>query len=289
MKIGAIYPQIELRGDPQAVRKIGLAVDEAGFDHLLVYDHVVGAVHQGREPALTGPYTENDPFHDPFVMLSYLAAITTRIELVTGVLILPQRQTVLAARQAADLDLLSNQRFRMGVGIGWNYVEYEVLGEDFATRGKRSEEQIAVLRALWKGGVTSFDGAFHKLDRVALNPAPKRQIPIWLGGSAEVALRRAARSADGFIFVDIGGDHFGQLEMLKGFLAEEGRSLDGFGLQYISYKGHTPDQLVEVVERWRDAGGTHIGINPMSLGFDTAEAHIGYFQACLAKLRASGF
>ena len=152
MKIGAVYPQTELRGDPDAVRRIGLAAESLGYDYLLAYDHVVGAVHADREPALTGPYTEHDPFHDPFVMFAYLAGITDRLEFATGVLILPQRQTVLVAKQSADLDLLSGGRLRLGVGVGWNYVEYNALGQSFARRGQRADEQIGILRSLWRGG-----------------------------------------------------------------------------------------------------------------------------------------
>ena len=219
MKIGAIYPQNALGGDPAAVREIGLAAERIGFDHLVAYDHVLGATHD-REPRLNGPYTENDPFHDPFVMFGYLAAITNRIEFVTGVLILPQRQTALVARQAADVDLLSGQRLRLGVGIGWNYVEYDSLGEDFATRGKRVAEQVPLLRRLWSEPLVSFEGKFDRIDRAALVPRPPRPIPIWMGGFADVALRRAASIADGFIFADAAANAFGQLEALKVHLAK---------------------------------------------------------------------
>jgi probable F420-dependent oxidoreductase len=149
MEIGVVYPQIELGGDPVAVRRFGTAVEDLGFDHLLTYEHVLGAVHADRTPELTGPYTEDDPFHDPFVMFAYLAAITERIKFATGILVLPQRQTALVARQAADVDLLSGGRLRLGVGVGWNHVEYEALGEDFHTRGARQEEQIELLRRLF--------------------------------------------------------------------------------------------------------------------------------------------
>src|SRR4051812_16987572 len=142
MEIGVVYPQTELRGDPGAVRRIGRAVEDLGFDHLEAYDHVLGAVHADRTPRLTGPYTEHDPFHDPFVMFAYLAGITERFGFATGVLVLPQRQTALVARQAADVDLLSAGRLRLGVGVGWNHVEYQALGQDFRTRGTREEEQI---------------------------------------------------------------------------------------------------------------------------------------------------
>src|SRR5438552_17868903 len=200
MQIGVVYPQTELRGDPEAVRRIGRAVEDLGFDHLLAYDHVLGAVHADRTPPLTGPYTERDPFHDPFVMFAYLAGITERIGLTTGVLVLPQRQTALVARQAADVDLLSGGRLRLGVGVGWNYVEYEALGPDFRTRGAREEEQIELLRRLFTDAVVDYSGRFDRIDRASLVPKPARSIPIWLAGFGDVAFERAARLADGFIF-----------------------------------------------------------------------------------------
>ena len=195
-----VYPQTELRGDPSAVRKIGLAAEDRGFGHLLAYDHVLGAVHAERARRLPGPYTELDPFHDPLVMFAYLAGITERIKFATGVMVLPQRQTALVARQAADVDLLSGGRLRLGVGVGWNHVEYEALGQDFKWRGARQEEQIELLRRLFTDPVVDFAGRFHRIDRASLMPKPTRPIPIWLGGSSEAAFNRAARVADGFIF-----------------------------------------------------------------------------------------
>jgi probable F420-dependent oxidoreductase len=210
MQIGVVYPQTELRGDPNAVRRIGRAVEDLGFDHLLAYDHVLGAVHADRMPPLTGPYTEHHPFHDPFVMFAYLAGITERIGFATGILILPQRQTALVARQAADVDLLSGGRLRLGVGVGWSPVEYEALGQDFHARGARQEEQIQLLRRLFTEPVVDFSGRFDRIDRAALVPKPARSIPIWLGGYGEKAFERAARLADGFMFVGgRGGDDAG--------------------------------------------------------------------------------
>ncbi len=201
MKLGVVYPQTELRGDPEAVRRITLATEELGYDHLLAYDHVLGAAHADRDPALWGPYTERDPFHCPLTMFAYAAAITSRIELVTGVLILPQRQTALVAKQATDVDLLSGERLRLGVGTGWNYVEYDALGEDFATRGPRMSEQIELLRRYWTEDLFSFDGRFDSLDRGNINVRPERARSR--SGSAASANRRSAaagRVGDGFIY-----------------------------------------------------------------------------------------
>lgn len=287
MKVGLIYPQTELQGDPVAVRTIGLATEEIGYDHLLAYDHVVGAYH-GRDPAPSGPYTDKHPFHDPLVMFAYLAGITRRIELVTGVIILPQRQTALVARQAADVDLLSDERLRLGVGIGWNPVEYEALGQDFHTRGKRVGEQVELLRALWSQPVVDFTGAFDRVDRATLNPRPRRQIPIWLGGFSEPAMRRAARIADGFIFVDGASDASALLAQLRGFLAEEGRAADAFGLQCNMLVEKSPEAVVERALRWRDEGGTHAAVATMGQGFQTVEQHVDYMKRAADALRTAG-
>jgi len=287
MKIGVIYPQTELQGDPQAVRRIGRATEELGYDHLLVYDHVLGATHD-REPKLTGPYTDKHPFHDPFVMFAYLAGVTKRIEFVTGVLILPQRQTVLVARQAADLDLLSQERFRLGVGIGWNYVEYDSLGQDFHRRGKRVAEQIGLLRRLWTEPLVQFEGAFDRIDRAALNPRPRRAIPIWLGGFADAALRRAAALADGFIFVDGAGDAFERASRLRHYLKEAGRSEHGFGLHCNMLRAKNPRDVVETALRWRDIGGTHVSVVTMGQNFSTIEEHIDYLKIVADAIKKAG-
>lgn len=276
MEIGIVYPQIELGGDPDAVRQIGKATEDLGYDYLLAYDHVLGAVHADRDPKLMGPYTEQDPFHDPMVMFSYLAGMTERIGFATGVIILPQRQTALLAKQAADLDLLSGERFRLGVGVGWNHVEYDALGQEFSTRGKRADEQIELMRKYWTGEVLSFDGEFDQVDRANILPAPKRQIPIWVGGFSDPAFRRGARHGDGFIF---GGGVSRSLEgmgRIEHFAAETGRDLTGFGKEMLLNKPGTAADAAADVERWREAGGTHTGIVTMGRNLDSVEAHLDY-------------
>jgi probable F420-dependent oxidoreductase len=289
MQIGAVYPQTELRGDPAAVGRIGKAVEDLGFDYLLAYDHVLGAVHADRTPALTGPYTEHHPFHDPLVMFGYLAGITKRIGFATGILILPQRQTALVARQAADVDLLSGGRLRLGVGIGWNPVEYEALGQDFHTRGVRQEEQIQLLRRLFTEPVVDFSGRFDRIDRAALVPKPTRPIPIWLGGYGEKAFDRAARLGDGFIF--FGGSGVEQavenLTWLRSRLREVGRSVEGFGAEFVAVPNGDVDNLGADVDRWRDAGGTHLSVVTMGQGLDSIDAHINYLASSAAALRLS--
>lgn len=287
MKIGLIYPQTELGGDPIAVREIGLAAEALGFDHLLAYDHVLGATHD-REPKLNGPYTDKQPFHDPLVMFGYLSAITRRIGFATGILILPQRQTALVARQAADVALLSDDRLRLGVGLGWNYVEYEALGQDFASRGKRVSEQVELLRKLWTEPLVDFTGTFDRVDRAALNPRPAKPIPIWLGGFADVALRRAARIADGFICADGAADAFAQATRLHELLDQNGRAKEGFGLQCNMLKAKSPEQVVETALRWRDAGGTHAAFATMGQGMDSRGQHLGYIESVADALRKEG-
>lgn len=279
MKIGAVYPQTETQGDPDVLDRIGLAVEQMGYDSLLMYDHVVGAVHENREPELWGPYTDKHPFHDPFTAFSYLAGITKRIEFVTGVLILPQRQTVLVAKQAADLDLVSRQRFTLGVGTGWNYVEYDALGEDFHTRGRKMDEQIPYLRRLWNEPLVSFEGQFHKIDRANIIPRPKRQIPIFCGGFGEAPFKRAARIADGFIFA-AGLEEQGLpgIARIKSLLAENGRTSDSFGFHLViqdsNGRGLDVPATIETLQRWRDAGGTHASVGTMYRGYNSPDQHI---------------
>jgi probable F420-dependent oxidoreductase len=287
MRTGVVYPQIELRGDPSAVRRIGLAAEELGFDHLLAYDHVLGAVHAGRTPELTGPYTEHDPFHDPFVMFAYLAGITERIEFATGILILPQRQTVLVARQAADVDLLSGGRLRLGAGVGWNYVEYDALGQDFRTRGARQEEQIGLLRQLFTEPVVDFTGRFDRIDRAALIPKPARPVPIWMGGSGKAAFDRAARLADGFIFSGSAGldRALGGWARLRELVRDAGRSVEDFGGEYVvPARGSVDDALAEI-DAWREAGGTHASVATMGRGLDTADGHIDFLASVADALK----
>ena len=288
MQIGVVYPQTELRGDPIAVRRIGRAVEDLGFDHLLAYDHVLGAVHANRTRNLTGPYTEHDPFHDPFVMFAYLAGITERIGFATGILVLPQRQTALVARQAADVDLLSGGRLRLGVGVGWNHVEYEALGQDFHTRGARQEEQIKLLRRLFTEPVVDFSGRFDRVDRASLMPKPARSIPIWLGGHGEVAFERAARLADGFIFFGGNSDQVvGEWKRLRDRVGALGRSVEDFGADWVVLRRDSIGDLISEIDAWRDAGGTHISLDTMGRGLDSVDGHIDYLASIAGALHLS--
>ena len=285
MEIGVAYPQHESGGDPAAVRPFGRAAEDLGFDHLLAYEHVLGAVHADRTPQLTGPYDEHDPFHDPFVMFGYLAAITERIRFVTGILVLPQRQTALVARQAADVELLSGGRLRLGVGVGWNHVEYEALGQDFRTRGARQQEQIQLLRRLFTEPVVDFSGRFDRIDRASLVPKPAGSIPIWLGGSTQKAFDRAARLSDGFIYFGGGIDKaIDSWAQLRQSVADLGRSVDNFGGDYVSLNGGDAGELTREAEAWGAAGGTHFTVVTMGLGLQSIDAHIDYLGSLAALL-----
>jgi len=291
MKLGVVYPQNELSGDPASLGRFARAVEAMGYDHLVLYDHVVGAVHEGRDPPLNGPYTQTDRFIDPFAAFAYLAGITRTLKFITGVLILPQRQTVLVAKQAADVDLLSNERLRLGVGTGWNYVEYQALGEDFHRRGRRMDEQIVYLRRLWSETAFSFKGEFHTLERGNLVLLPRRQIPIYVGGFVEAAYRRAARLGDGFIFVMNLADPLGDWTRLKAMLREEGRSAEGFGAQFIASRGERhrfeAPELVETALRLRDAAADELSINSANRGFTAEQQHIDFFAETKARLDAA--
>lgn len=276
MKIGAAYPSTEVAGDPTALRRFVDAIDAIGYDHMMVPDHILKAPQEDRNPPLNGPYTEKDSFPDPFVLFAFAAALSERLEMVTGVLVLPQRQTALVAQQAADVDLLSRERLRLGVGIGWDYVEYAGLGQDFRTRGKRIEEQIGLLRQLWSTPVVDFAGRYDRIDRAGINPRPKRQIPIWLGGHSEAAYERAARLADGFIFAD-GNSAADAWARVRHHLGALGKDESRFGTELFTQFAASPAEAAEQLKRWRDAGGTHGSVpsTNKALGSDI-EAHLEY-------------
>jgi probable F420-dependent oxidoreductase len=284
VRLGVVYPQNETQGNPRGVHDIGTAVEELGYDSILFYDHVVGAEHADREPPLWGPYTEEHSFHDPFVAFGYLAAVTSRIELATGVMILPQRQAVLAAQQATDVDLLSGGRLRLGVGTGWNWVEYDALGVDYARRGARLNEQIELMRMLWDQQLVTYDGEFHQLDRCCINPRPGRQIPIYAGGFSEAAYRRGGTMCDGFTFAGSVDDAIAGLERVRHHVAESGREPQDFPTELILTRERTVPDVVQTTERWQEAGGTGISILTQKVGLPTIEAHVDYIAEAKSAL-----
>jgi probable F420-dependent oxidoreductase len=288
MHYGVVFPQTEFGNDPEKIKDYAQAAEALGYDYLLVYDHVLGA-HPNREPRLTGPYTHEHPFHEPMVLFGFLAAITKRLQLTTGILILPQRQTALVAKQAAEIDVLSGGRLRLGVGLGWNYVEYEALKENFKTRGRRIEEQVAVLRKLWTEPLVSYRSSEHVIDHAGLNPMPvQRPIPIWFGGSAEPALRRAARLADGWMPASRKPEDAKPLvEQLEGYLTEAGRDRKSFGIDpWISIAGLKQDEWSRRVNAWRALGATHVAVDTMRAGFKSPQQHIDAIRAFRTMLSA---
>jgi probable F420-dependent oxidoreductase len=282
MHYGVVFPQIEFGNDPDKIKDYAQAAEALGYNYLLIYDHVLGA-NPNRDRKLTGPYTDQDPFHEPMVLFGFLAAVTKRLQLTTGILILPQRQTVLVAKQAAEIDILSGGRLRLGIGLGWNHVEYEALGLKFETRGRRVEEQVEVLRKLWTAPLVTYHTEQHVIDNAGLNPMPiQRPIPIWFGGAAEPALRRAARLADGWLASGRAAGATGRalVERLNQLLVEAGRDPKTFGLDsWISIASSTPEEWRKRVDEWRSIGGTHVAVDTMRAGFTTPQQHIDAIRA----------
>ncbi len=277
MKIGAVFPQTEIGNDPAVIRDYAQAVEGMGFDHILAFDHVLGA-NAANRPDWSGPYTHEHAFHEIFVLFGFLAAVTERIGLMTGILILGQRQTALVAKQAAAVDVLSKGRLRLGVGIGWNPVEYEALGEDFTNRGRRSEEQIALLRALWTEPLVTFEGKWHKVPDAGLNPLPvQRPIPLWLGGRAEPVLKRIGRIGDGWI---IGSgrtdeDQEAMIGRLRDYTREAGRDPAKMEVEaWINMRDHAPDLWPDQIDYWRKAGLSRLSLNTMNGGNAGIEDHL---------------
>jgi probable F420-dependent oxidoreductase len=276
MDIGVVFPQTEIGGDPGAVRAYGEAVADLGFAHLAAYDHVLGG-DTAVLGELGGPYTIDHTFREPLLMFSYLAACTP-LAFATSILIGPQRQTALLAKQAAELDILCGGRFRLGLGIGWNKLEYDALGVPFEQRAAIFEEQIAVLRTLWTQKSVTVDGRFHHIRASGLAPFPlQRPIPIWIGGHAPSALRRVGRVADGWfpMFRPRGGLEEA-LETIHEGAAEAGRDLSGFQFEgRLEYAAGGAEAVARHMERWRDAGASHVSVNTMHAGLESVDAHIG--------------
>jgi probable F420-dependent oxidoreductase len=288
VKLGVVYPQTELGDDPTAIRDYAQSAEGSGFSHILAYDHVLGA-NPDRPGGWFGPYTYQHAFMEPFVLFSYLAGITDQIGFTTGILILPQRQTALAAKQAACLDVLSGGRLRLGVGLGWNEIEYIGLGQDFHNRGKRIEEQVEVMRMLWKNPLVEYEGKWHKIADAGLNPMPSaRAIPVWFGGHADRVLQRTARSGDGWMpNYRSPKDAQPALEKLDEYLEREGRKRvgagrsgeDGFGVEArIPYGTGNPGEWQDLIDGWQRLGVSHISFNTMGAGLNSANDHIRAIQ-----------
>ncbi|MBM4435036.1 MAG: LLM class F420-dependent oxidoreductase [Chloroflexi bacterium] len=282
MRIGAVFPQLEIGAEPEGVARYVRGLEELGFDHMVIYDHVLGA-HPDRPGGWAGPYTYESLFHEPFVLFGYIAAITARLELATAVIILPQRQAALVAKQAAEVDVLTKGRFRLGVGIGWNAVEYEALGQGFHTRGRRIGEQIELMRALWRERVVDFKGRWHRVDRAGLHPLPvRRPIPVWMGGGyaaarkeiVEPALRRIASTADGW-FTHVQPGDGRAIERFRELVAQAGRDPAAVGLEgRVNAFRVAPEEWPREIDWWRRMGATHVELNTMNAKHPSIDAHL---------------
>jgi probable F420-dependent oxidoreductase len=281
VRIGAIFPHFEFGADPRAVREYTLAAEDLGLAHIGADDHVVGPNPQ-RPEGYSGWTNHKLPFHEPFVLFGFMAGLTRRIEFATCVLILSQRQTVLAAKQAAELDILSEGRLRLGIGIGWNEYEYLSLGVPFAGRGRRIDEQIQVLRKLWTAELVDFQGSYHHIPDVGINPRPlQRPIPIWIGGQSDAAIRRAACLGDGWLpLYEDPRQAVAGLALLDAYLKDAGRSRVGLGLEArIPYGTGDPGQWRELLAAWQELGASHASLVATNCGLDGAPAHIAALSA----------
>ncbi len=283
MKVGVVFPQTEIGTSAADIAAFARAAEDMGYDHVVAYDHVLGVVPRSAD---WKGYTYKDTFHEPLVLFGYLAAITRRLELATGILVLPQRDARLVAKQAAEVDVLSGGRLRLGVGVGWNSAEFDAMGADFRSRGARAEEQVALLRALWTQEVVTFEGRWHRLVEAGINPLPvRRPIPIWMGGESDAALRRTARLADGWmaggtlrtptarLARDPGG-YPAMVARLREYAREAGRPPAAVGLERRINAADPPREWARAAAEWRALGGTHLSVNTMRAGLGSAGAHI---------------
>jgi probable F420-dependent oxidoreductase len=279
MKIGVVFPQTEIGQDPAMIRDYAQAVEAMGYTHILAFDSVIGA-NPDRPGGWDSQYDYRHAFHEPFALFAFCAAVTRRIELVTGVLILPQRQTTLVAKQAAEVDVLSGGRLRLGIGVGWNPVEFEALGENIHDRGKRVEEQLEVMRLLWTRELVTYEGRWHRVPDAGIKPLPvQRPIPVWMGGESEAVLRRAARLADGWITLQTfrpGPAAQQTIDRLHGLVREAGREPAAFGIEgRVALAQVPPAEWAKELAAWRAMRGiTHLCVNTMGLGLPGPEEHV---------------
>jgi probable F420-dependent oxidoreductase len=276
MRLGVVFPQTEIGTDPAVIKDYAQTVEGLGYTHILAYDHVIGANLASR-PGWQPPYSHLDSFHEPLVLYGYLAGLTKTIELTTGIIILPQRQTVLVAKQAATVDVLSGGRLRFGIGIGWNPVEYEALGQDFKNRGQRSEEQVELLRQLWTQELVTFKGRWHTVTDAGINPLPvQRPIPIWFGGTDDRALRRLARLGDGwFPLMNPDDKCRDAIEKVRSYARDAGRDPKKIGIEgRISHGSGSEEAWRKELQAWQSLGATHASFNTMKANLRSPAAHI---------------
>jgi probable F420-dependent oxidoreductase len=292
MQLGVVFPQLEIGTDAALIRDYAQAAEELGYAHLIAYDHVLGA-NPDRPGGFQGPYTHDSVFHEPLVLLGYLAGLTRAIELWSGVIILPQRQTALVAKQAAEVAVLSGGRLVLGVGIGWNAVEYEGLNENFHNRGRRMEEQVALLRELWSKTSISFEGRYHHVSRAGINPLPPSRIPVWMGGADDRVLARVGRMADGWLVSPgLRGNIEGTrpyIEKIHTAAVEAGRTPASIGLESrVNFSRTDLAPELEAGRGWIGIGCTHVTLNTMGAGLESPRAHIDALRTFKAAWDAAG-
>jgi probable F420-dependent oxidoreductase len=288
MQFGIVLPHHEIAVDPGAIKAFAQGAEALGFSHMLIYDHVLGADPNRPGGWRAGTYDKDTRFHEPLTTFAFIAGVTEKIDMMTTVLILPQRQTVLVAKQAAEVSILSNGRFRLGVGSGWNRIEYEGLNENFATRGRRQAEQVDLMRKLWTEDSLTYRGKYHTVTAASINPRPRATIPVWFGGSAPALVKRCAELGDGWI--PLMGPTPEAAQVIDGLKAQRkalGKSWDGFGIQaQAQFRGGDPDRWRSHAERWRDLGATHIAVATHNAGLVGTDAHLRAAAAYLAAVRA---
>lgn len=286
MQFGAVFPHNEIGTDPGAIRAYAQGVEALGATHLLIYDHVLGA-DPNRPGGFQGPYDKDVAFHEPFTTFAFIAACTETLEMITTVLILPQRQTVLVAKQAAELAILSGNRFRLGVGTGWNEVEYVGLNENFHNRGRRQAEQVTLMRRLWSEDSLDYTGEYHRIYMASINPRPAQPIPIWFGGSAPALLKRCGELGDGWIPLGSPNDKSREmLDAIRRHREAAGLPWDGFGIQaQAQYGGGTPERWASHAGKWRDLGATHLAIATHNAGETDVDGHLARVEEYLNAVR----
>lgn len=284
MRVGAVFPQLEIGSDPADIARYATTVEALGYDHLVAFDHVLGA-DSGRPGGWTGPYDHRSTFHEPLVLFGYLAGLVRRLRFATAVIVLPQRQAALVAKQAAEVDVLSAGRLTLGVGIGWNEVEYEALGLPFRDRGRRIEEQITLMRRLWTEEVVDHRGRWHRVDRAGLAPLPvQRPIPVWMGGGwngrertiIEPALRRIARLADGwFTHLPPTADGAAGMGEFRRLVREAGRDPAAVPVEgRVSAARGGPEDWAQGARAFAGMGMTSVELTTMGAGFRALDEHL---------------
>ena len=286
MEIGAVFPHNEIGTDPQAVKDYAQGVEELGVTHLLIYDHVLGA-DRDRPGGFEGPYDKDIAFHEPFTTFAFIAAVTQKLDMITTVMILPQRQTVLVAKQAAELAILSNNRFKLGIGVGWNAVEYVGLNENFHDRGKRQAEQVELMRLLWESEVLEYKGNYHQIDKASINPRPSLPVPIWFGGGAPKLIQRCAELGDGWIPLMGPNDKAkAMLDEIREKRAAKGLSWEDFGVQaQAQYAGGNPELWAKHATKWRDLGASHLAIATHNAEQTDVQGHLKRIQEYLDSVQ----